>query len=203
MRIAPTNVAATNVAQRNAAPPDAATKNVATKRVTTKMVAMKTVAILISLLALAFLAAAAPPAISSADPQRYLDDIKALTTPAMEGRGAGTKGITRAEHLIEKRYKTLGLEPAGTHSYSQPFTVITGAQLKGKNSLTFVTGAEKHEPGEHEPTRSELKVKQDFVPSVSRPRERRTRLLSLPDMGLRLTNFIMTTTRASMLTTKL
>ena len=116
MGIAPTNVAPENVA----------TKNVATKRVGTK-----SVAIFITLLAFAFLATAAPPTIPTADPRRYLDDIKALTTPAMEGRGAGTKGLTRAEHLIEKRYKSLGLEPAGTHSYLQPFTVITGAQLKG------------------------------------------------------------------------
>jgi hypothetical protein len=72
----------------------------------------------------------------------------------MEGRGAGSKGLTRAEHLIEKRYKSLGLEPAGTNSYLQPFTVITGAQLKGKNSFAVLTGAEKRE----------LKAKQDFVP---------------------------------------
>ncbi len=111
-------------------------------------------AILFALLACAYLAAAAPPAIPAADPQRYLDDIKSLTTPAMEGRGAGTRGLTRAEHLIEKRYKTLGLEPAGANSYLQPFTVITGAQLKGKNSLAVLTGGEKRE----------FKAKQDFVP---------------------------------------
>ena len=107
------------------------------------------------LFALAGLALAAPPAISTADSHRYLDDIKALTTPAMEGRGAGSKGLTRATHLIEKRYKSLGLEPAGTHSYLQPFTVITGAQLKGKNNFTVYGGID----GKHE-----LKAKQDFVP---------------------------------------
>jgi len=125
----------------------------------TRPAVTKIVAVLISLLAIALLAVAAPPAIPNADPQRYLDDIKALTTPAMEGRGAGTKGITRAQHLIEKRYKTLGLEPAGTQSYLQPFTVITGAQLKGKNSFAIVIRGEKHELAKHE-----LKVKQDFVP---------------------------------------
>ncbi len=114
----------------------------------------KKVAILFALLACAFVSLAAPPAIPSADPHRFLDDIKALTTPAMEGRGAGSKGLTRAERLIEKRYKSLGLEPAGTNSYLQPFTVITGAQLKGKNSFAVLTGAEKRE----------LKAKQDFVP---------------------------------------
>ncbi len=94
------------------------------------------------------------PPVQTADPHRYLDDIKELTTPQMEGRGAGTKGITRARHLLEKRYKSLGLEPAGTNGYLQPFTVITGAQLKGKNEFVVTTGGQKRE----------LKSKQDFVP---------------------------------------
>ncbi len=106
------------------------------------------------LASLAVLLQAAPPPVSTADPNRYVDDIKALTTPAMEGRGAGTKGLIRAQHLIEKRYKSLGLEPAGTHSYLQAFTVITGAQLKGKNDFAVLTGGQKRE----------LKAKQDFVP---------------------------------------
>ena len=49
-----------------------------------------------ALLALAFLAASVAAAGDSADPKRYLDDIKALTTPAMEGRGDGTPGLTKA-----------------------------------------------------------------------------------------------------------
>lgn len=118
-----------------------------------KRVARATAIILI-VLAFASLVIAAPPAISTADPHRYLDDIKALTVPAMEGRGAGTKGLTRAQHLLEKRYKSLGLEPAGTNGYLQAFTVITGAQLKGKNELLVTTGGQKRE----------LKSKQDFVP---------------------------------------
>ncbi len=117
-------------------------------------IARKSVAILFTLLAFTFLSLAAPPAISTADPHRYLDDIKALTTPAMEGRGDGSKGLTRAAHLIEKRFKSLGLEPAGTNSYFQPFTVITGARLKGKNAFAVLTGEQKRE----------LKPKQDFVP---------------------------------------
>jgi aminopeptidase YwaD len=126
----------------------------ATETVATKTIATKTVALLFTLLAFTFLAVAAPPAISTADSHRYLDDIKALTTPAMEGRGDGSKGLTRAAHLIEKRFKSLGLEPAGTNSYFQPFTVITGARLKGKNDFAVLTGDQKRE----------LKPKQDFVP---------------------------------------
>jgi Peptidase family M28/PDZ domain/PA domain len=112
-------------------------------------------AIFVILLVSAFVWAGTPPPVTSAAPHRYLDDIKALTTPAMEGRGNGTKGLTRARHLIEKRYKSLGLEPAGVNgSYLQPFSLITGAQLKGKNEFAVMTGGKKRE----------LKVKQDFVP---------------------------------------
>src|SRR5262250_3391055 len=69
----------------------------------------------------------------SASPQRYLNDVKTLAAPNMEGRGAGTQGITQAEHCIEHEFKTLGLQPAGSHFYAQPFTVTTGARLKGDN----------------------------------------------------------------------
>ena len=65
-----------------------------------------------------------------ADSARYLDDIKALTTPQMEGRGDGSKGLTRAERLIEKRYKELGLDPAGGRGYAQPFSLITGREAE-------------------------------------------------------------------------
>src|ERR1700686_532434 len=71
----------------------------------------------------------------SADPKRYLDDVKSLSSSVMEGRGAGTKGIERAADLIEQRYRSLGLQPAGAKSFFQPFTVITGAALKDGNRL--------------------------------------------------------------------
>jgi len=104
--------------------------------------------------ALALLALRVPADTSSADPNRYLDDIKALSSPAMEGRGAGTKGIERAANLIEQRYRSLGLQPAGSKSYFQPFTVITGAKLKEGNRLEVEDGK----------TKREFKLSQDFVP---------------------------------------
>ena len=92
--------------------------------------------------------------LSAADPVQYLNDIKSLTAPPMQGRGAGTKGIARAASLLEKRYKQLGLNPAGTNSYLQPFSVITGAKLKSHNRITVDNGGQK----------SDLKLNQDFVP---------------------------------------
>jgi hypothetical protein len=101
--------------------------------------------------AAAMLAASSAP---QADPNRYVADIKALASPEMEGRGAGTKGLIRAEHLIEKRYKELHIEPAGVKGYAQPFSVVTGAHLKSDNRCVVQTTDKKQE----------LKIEQDFVP---------------------------------------
>jgi hypothetical protein len=111
-------------------------------------------ALLIALVALVLVVRAVAQTLGAADPVRYLDDIKALTAPAMEGRGAGTKGIAHAAALLEKHCKQLGLQPAGTKSYLQPFTVITGAKLKSHNRIAV----------DNEGKKSELKLNQDFVP---------------------------------------
>src|SRR5262245_34212565 len=76
--------------------------------------------------------------VGPADPVRYLDNVKALTTPQMEGRGDGTQGLTRAARLLEDQYKRLGLEPAGTRGFLQPFDVTTGAKLAGRNEITWL-----------------------------------------------------------------
>jgi len=105
------------------------------------------------LAALTLFAAAStvPP---EADPNRYLNDVKMLSSSQMEGRGAGTKGLARAERLIEKRYKELHLDAAGTNSYLQPFTVTTGARLKSDNQCSVSQGS----------SRTDLKIERDFVP---------------------------------------
>ena len=105
-------------------------------------------------LAAAVVLLAATTSVPQADPSRYLNDIKSLSSPEMEGRGAGTKGLTRAQHLIEKRYKELGLEPAGVNGYAQPFTVVTGARLKHDNHFVAEAAGSKRE----------LKIDEDFVP---------------------------------------
>ena len=98
------------------------------------------------------LAASNPP--RQADPTRYLNDVRALASPEMEGRGDGTPGLTKAEHLIEKRYKELGLKPAGVKGYEQPFTVVTGARLKSDNQFAVRNGD----------ARNDLKINDQFVP---------------------------------------
>src|SRR5271165_7529333 len=110
---------------------------------------------LATVLAFALLATATPTSIGSADPKLYLNDIKTLAAPDMEGRGAGTQGLARASQYLERRYKSLGLQPAGTNGYLQPFTVTTGATLKSDNSLTEEVGGKKQA----------LVLNQDFVPA--------------------------------------
>ena len=94
------------------------------------------------------------PSLPAADPVRYLNDIKALTAPPMEGRGDDTKGIFLAMQMLEDRYKALGLQPAGTNGYTQPFSVVTGAKLAGDNSIREEVGG----------ARTDLKLNEDFSP---------------------------------------
>ncbi len=106
------------------------------------------------LLVFSILAAATSTSVGPADPQLYLNDIKTLAAPDMEGRGAGTKGLAKASKYLEHRYKSLGLRPAGTKGYAQPFMVTTGAKLKSDNNLTEQIGGKKQV----------LVLNQDFVP---------------------------------------
>ncbi|HEY6767338.1 MAG TPA: M28 family peptidase [Candidatus Sulfotelmatobacter sp.] len=108
----------------------------------------------IFIVAFAVLASAGPTTIGQADATRFVNDVKALASPQMEGRGAGTKGLARAEHLIEKRYKQLKLQSAGVRGYAQPFSVVTGARMKSGNGFLVVTGD----------ARRYLKPGEDFVP---------------------------------------
>ena len=107
--------------------------------------------LLLGIVAVLSAAANAPP---KADADRYLNDVKKLSAPNMEGRGDGTKGLARAQHLLQKRYKELHLDPAGVNGYAQPFTVITGARLKSDNRCLVLAGS----------GRTDLKPNQDFVP---------------------------------------
>jgi hypothetical protein len=91
--------------------------------------------------------------------QRYLNEVKVLSAPNMEGRGDGTQGLTRAAHMIEDHYRKLGLEPAGTDGYFQPFSLITGAKIAGENHFDVFDF-----PGHDFEIKSRLKLNQDYVP---------------------------------------
>ena len=99
-------------------------------------------------------APAQAPSLAKADATGYLESIKTLAAPDMEGRGAGTKGIDRAAHLLEQRYQSLGLDAAGTQGFFQPFTVTTGARLTANNGVTENIGGKNRA----------LKLNDEFVP---------------------------------------
>ncbi|HSE49997.1 MAG TPA: M28 family peptidase [Terriglobales bacterium] len=107
------------------------------------------------LLVLALVAPQLWAATAPADPARYLNDVRKLADPRMEGRGAGTRGLNKARDYVEREFKRLGLEPAGeAGKYTQWFDVTVGAKLKGKNRLAAtVSGKEE-----------KLKLREDYVP---------------------------------------
>ena len=79
--------------------------------------------------------AAAPP--SGADAHRYIEDVRFLASPELQGRGAGSVGLERAATYIGERFRSLGLRPAGdAGSFLQAFTVTTDAKAGPANRLT-------------------------------------------------------------------
>lgn len=56
------------------------------------------------------------------DRERLMSDLRALADPALEGRGTGTAGGLRARAWVEAQFAAIGLHPAGSSGYLQPFT---------------------------------------------------------------------------------
>src|SRR4029453_1030346 len=73
---------------------------------------------------------AAPPARSSAAAERAItaDSIRAhvrfLASDLLEGRGPGTRGDALAQAYIAAQFEALGLRPAGTQGFLQPFDIV-------------------------------------------------------------------------------
>jgi hypothetical protein len=73
------------------------------------------------------------------------DTIAKLTSPAMEGRGVGTKGLSEAADFIAAQFKTYGLLPGGDRgTYLQTFTIPSGPDGKphrAANVIGYLPGA--------------------------------------------------------------
>ncbi|HYP09319.1 MAG TPA: M28 family peptidase [Bryobacteraceae bacterium] len=68
--------------------------------------------------------------------QRFIQHLKTLAEPAMEGRGAGTAGLEKAANYIAGEFKKAGLQPAGPRgAYTQDFALTTGAEPGPANRL--------------------------------------------------------------------
>jgi Zn-dependent M28 family amino/carboxypeptidase len=80
--------------------------------------------------ALALALAAAPPARTSPAAERTItaDAIRAhvrfLASDLLEGRGPGTRGDALAQAYIASELEALGLRPAGTQGFFQPFDIV-------------------------------------------------------------------------------
>jgi hypothetical protein len=62
-----------------------------------------------------------PLAVLAADSAAVLDDLRTLSSDAMEGRRTGSRGAARARAFLEARLQAVGVGPLGG-SYERPFT---------------------------------------------------------------------------------
>ena len=93
------------------------------------------VAFLVVVATVPSLAGATLPAPSA---ERLLDDVKALSSPAMAGRRSGTPGADAAARHIAQAFRAAGLAPGGdAGGYEQAFEVPTRVRLGAPNSLTI------------------------------------------------------------------
>jgi hypothetical protein len=68
-----------------------------------------------------------------------LEQVKALSAPAMDGRASGTPGADRAAEHIARVFKEAGLGPGGAGGgYLQPFPVTTGIRLGPANGVAVL-----------------------------------------------------------------
>ncbi|MFH1276913.1 MAG: M20/M25/M40 family metallo-hydrolase [Candidatus Eisenbacteria bacterium] len=75
--------------------------------------------------------------------------VETLSSPAMEGREAGTLGAERAADVIMWQFRTAGLVPLGDEGYYQTFTYDPGPRKGGLRTLRNVVGIlDPHKPGD-------------------------------------------------------
>jgi len=66
-------------------------------------------------------------------------DIRFLASDELEGRGVGTGGLNVAADFIRKEFQKAGLDVTRVNKGAfHKFTMITGAKLGKKNSLTLI-----------------------------------------------------------------
>src|SRR4051794_28977904 len=83
------------------------------------------------------------------DPNRYLDDVKFLSSPELKGRSTGSPELEKAASWIANRFKESGLKTS-----LQAFPVTTEASLGKGNQLHINEGGHAES----------LKCPEEFVP---------------------------------------
>ncbi|MGO9830767.1 MAG: M20/M25/M40 family metallo-hydrolase [Myxococcaceae bacterium] len=79
----------------------------------------------------------APPAEPHSAADRIARDITWLAAPEREGRGLGSAGLAASLRYVEDRFRALGLEPAGSEGFRQPFEVVLRVTAGPATALTL------------------------------------------------------------------
>src|SRR5262249_28766665 len=83
-----------------------------------------------------------------------LDPVKALSAPALHGRGSGRRGAERAGQYVARVFTEAGLKPGGDNgTFFQAFPVSTGITLGNGNAFAIVS-----------PTTRDLTLGKEFLP---------------------------------------
>jgi Zn-dependent M28 family amino/carboxypeptidase len=97
--------------------------------------------------AVAWVSQSALPAVTSRviDAPRLLEDLRVLSSDAMEGRQIGTPGGEKARAYVIARFQASGIAPFGT-SYEAPFAFTSGrlasqSERRGVNVVGRIEGA--------------------------------------------------------------
>ena len=94
------------------------------------------------LLACAAARPAPPPSAEAAiRPDDLAADVAWLADPERTGRGVGTPGNQAAERWLAARMEAMGLRPAGSEGFLQPFEAPVEAVLRGENALSLAGAA--------------------------------------------------------------
>jgi len=92
---------------------------------------------------IALLAATAFLYAADIDPQRYLEHVKYLASPELQGRGAATPGLEAAANYIARHFGSFGLKPLAGGSFLQPFPMTVNARLGAGNFFEIFLDGEK------------------------------------------------------------
>jgi aminopeptidase N len=76
-------------------------------------------------------------------PEGLVSHVNALTSPAMEGRGAGTEGLHQAAEYIAAQFADIGLDaPGGTHLQTWAATLPDQSQVQLSNVIGILPGSD-------------------------------------------------------------
>jgi hypothetical protein len=108
----------------------------------------------ISAFSIVFLFTVASAVAQDPDLQDLRIDVAYLSSDLLEGRGTGSPGATLAADYIQSRFEDIGLKPAGTEGWFQPFSFVIHpnphdssmkVELQGKNVIGLLDrGSDRH-----------------------------------------------------------